>query len=226
MGAVVKAFDLSGSVRRFASHNLGLKVLALFLAVACWLFVAGESKVLVGFSVPLEIRDIPKGMIVTNKVGRQVELRLAGPSSMLSGLKPTDIAAVIDLSGARAGRQIILLDDRAVKVPPGITVQRIFPSSVEVVLEKTERRLVPVIPRVGGAQTIRRKVERVEVVPPAVEIEGIPEEFSRMTAVYTEEVVPDRDTEVFSALARVDLREPHARIVGDPNVRVKIHFRK
>jgi YbbR domain-containing protein len=222
----MKASDLSGIVRRFASHNLGLKILALFLAVACWLFVAGESKVLVGFSVPLEIRDVPKGMTVTNKVGRQVEVRLAGPSSILSGLKQADVSASIDLAGARAGRQTIPLDDRVVKVPPGITVQRIFPSSVEVVLEKTERRVVPVIARVGGGQAIRQKVTKVEVDPPAVEIEALPEEFTRLSAVYTEEVVPDRDAELFSAPARVELREPHAKIVGDPNVRVKIHFRK
>jgi hypothetical protein len=222
----VKAFDLSGTVRRFASHNVGLKILALGLAVACWLFVAGESKVLVGFNVPLEIRDVPRGMTVTNKVERQVELRLAGPSSILSGLKHTDVAAVIGLSGARPGRQSIALDDRVVRVPPGITVQRIFPSSVEVVLERTERRVVPVIARVGGAPAIRRKVTKVEVDPPAVEIEALPEEFSRMSAVYTEEVAPERDTEVFSALARVELRETHAKIVGSPNVRVKIHFRK
>jgi hypothetical protein len=213
----VKASELFGYLRRFATHNVGLKVLALGLAVGCWLFVAGESKVLVGFNVPLEIRDVPKGMKVANKVERQVELRLAGPSSILSGLKHTDVAAAIDLSGAKAGRQSIPLDDRIVKVPPGITVQRIFPSSVEVVLEKTERRVVPVVARIGGTQAVRRKVAKVE---------ALPEEFSRMPVVHTEEVAPDRDTDVFSAQVRVELREPHAKIVGSPNVRVRIQFRK
>ncbi len=222
----MKAPDLLAHLRRFAEHNLGLKLLALGLAVACWLFVAGESKVLVGFNVPLEIRDIPKGMTVTNKMERQVELRLAGPSSILSGMKPSDVAAAIDLSGAKSGRQSIPLDDRVVKVPPGIQVQRIFPSSVEVVLERTERRVVPVVARVGGTQAARRKVAKVEVDPPEVEVEALPEEFSRMSVVYTEEVAPDRGTDVFSALARVELREPHAKIVGSPNVRVRIQFRK
>jgi YbbR domain-containing protein len=225
-GTAVKAPDLLGHLRRFAGHNRGLKLLALGLAIACWLFVAGESKVLVGFNVPLEIRDVPKGMTVTNQVERQVEMRLAGPSSILSGMKPSDIAVAIDLSGAKAGRQSIPLDDRVVKVPPGILVQRIFPSSVEVILERTERRTVPVIARIGGTQAVRRKVARVEVDPPAVEVEALPEELSRMSAVYTEEVAPDRDTDVFSALTRVELREPHAKIVGSPNVRVRIKFRK
>jgi YbbR domain-containing protein len=222
----VNASDLFGTARRFAGHNLGLKLLALGLAIACWLFVAGESKVLVGFNVPLEIRDVPKGMTVTNKVERQAELRLGGPSSILSGLKASEVTAAIDLSGAKAGRQTVQLDDRVVKVPPGITVQRIFPSFVEVVLERTERRAIPVVARIGGAQTVRRKVAKVEVDPPSVEVEAPPDELSRMPVVYTEEVSPDRDTELYTAAARVELREPHAKILGSPNVRVKIQFRK
>ena len=62
----MKPSDVIGSARRFAGHNWELKLLALGLAIACWFFVAGESKVLVGFSVPLEIRDVPRGMTVTN----------------------------------------------------------------------------------------------------------------------------------------------------------------
>ena len=222
----MNATELFRFLRRFASHNLGLKFLALALAVACWWFVAGENKVLMALNVPLEIRELPKGMTVSNKVERQVEVRISGPSSLLSGLKPSEISAAIDLSGAKVGRQYVTLDERAVTVPTGIKVQRIYPSYVEVVLDRTERRVVPVVARVGGGQTLKRNVAKVEVDPPALEIEALPEEFSRMKAVYTEEVVPDRDTGVFSATARVELREPHAKIVGNPNVRVRIQFRK
>jgi hypothetical protein len=213
-------------LRRSASHNLGLKFLALALAVACWWFVAGENKVLMAFNVPLEIRDLPKGMTVTNKVERQVEVRLSGPSSLLTGLKPSEVSVAIDLSGARAGRQYVTLDERAVNVPTGVRVQRIYPSTVEVVLERTERRAVPVIARVGGGKEVKQEVAKVEVDPPVLEIEALPDEFFRMKAVYTEEIVPDRNSGVFSAPARVELREPHARIVGSPNVHVTIQFRK
>ena len=127
-----------------------LKVVALALAVAAWWFVAGESKVLVSFTIPLEIRNVPKGMTMTNKPEREVEVRLSGPSSLLSGMRPSEISAGVDLSAARAGRQYFTLDDRTVKVPPGIKVQRIFPPSIEVILDRTERRTVPVSARIGG----------------------------------------------------------------------------
>jgi YbbR-like protein. len=222
----VNAADLFRILRRLASQNLGLKVVALALAVAAWWFVAGESKVLVSFTIPLEIRNVPKGLTMTNKPERQVEVRLSGPSSLVSGTRPSEISAGVDLSAARAGRQYFTLDDRAVKVPPGIKVQRIFPSSIEVILDRTERRVVPVVPRIGGGSAVRRRIARVEVDPRAVEVEALPEEFSRIQAVYTEEIVPDVDGEAFATTARVELREPHAKIVGSPSVRVKVQFRK
>ena len=58
--------DLFRLLRRIATQNLGLKIVALVLAVAAWWFVAGESKVLVSFTIPLEIRNVPKDMTITN----------------------------------------------------------------------------------------------------------------------------------------------------------------
>jgi len=222
----VSAADLFRVLRRIASQNLGLKILALVLAVAAWWFVTGESKVLVSFTVPLEIRNVPKGLTMTNQPAREVEVRLSGPSSLLSGLRPSEISAGVDLTAARAGRQFFTMDDRVVKIPPGIKVQRIFPSSIEVILDRTERRVIPVSVRIGGGAAVRRRVAKVEVDPLSVEIEALPEVFTRMPVVYTEEVVPERTEGVLSLIARVETREAHAKIVGDPNVRVKIYFRK
>ena len=222
----MSAADLFRVLRRIASQNLGLKILALVLAVAAWWFVTGESKVLVSFTVPLEIRNVPKGLTMTNQPAREVEVRLSGPSSLLSGLRPSEISAGVDLTAARAGRQFFTMDDRVVKIPPGIKVQRIFPSSIEVILDRTERRVIPVSVRIGGGAAVRRRVAKVEVDPLSVEIEALPEVFTRMPVVYTEEVVPERTEGVLSLIARVETREAHAKIVGDPNVRVKIYFRK
>jgi len=218
--------DLSGFLRRLVSQNLGLKAVALAMAMAAWWFVAGESKVMVGITVPLEIRNVPKGLTMTNKPERQVEVRLAGPSSLLSGMRPSEISAGVDVVAAHVGRQFFTLDDRTVKAPPGIKVQRIFPSTIEVVLDRTERREVPVSPRFAGGAAVRRRVEKVEIDPPSVEVEALPEELARMPVIYTEEIATGKADGEFSAIVRVEPREPHAKIVGNPNVRVKIQFRK
>jgi len=222
----LKAAELFKSAVRIAGRNLPIKILALVLAIATWWFVVGENKVLVSFDVPLEIRNIPAGMTLTNKVERQVEVRLQGPSSLLTGFKPSDISMALDLSDGRVGRQTVKFDPRKVNVPPGITLQRIFPDTIEVVLERTERRMIPVSLRIKGGNAVRSRIADVEIVPPEVEVEALPAEFSRMPVAYTEEIVPEKGVETFTTMARVVLNEAHARITGNRTVRVTIHFRK
>jgi hypothetical protein len=120
----------------------------------------------------------------------------------------------------------VKFDPRTVKVPPGIAVQRIFPQTMDVVLERTERRAIPVSLRIKGGKDIRSRIAAIEIDPPEIEVEALPEEFSRMPVAYTEEVVPEPGVGVFTTTARVELREAHAKITGDRNVRVKIKFRK
>ena len=100
----MRAPDFLRTPLRLAGRNLPLKLLALALAVSTWWFVAGESKVLVAFNVPLEIRNVPRGLTLTNQVDRQVEVRLQGPSSLLAGFKSSDISMALDLGNGRPGR--------------------------------------------------------------------------------------------------------------------------
>lgn len=223
---MVRAPDILHFLQGISRKNLGLKSLALVLAVVLWWFVAGESKVQVGFAVPLEIRNIPQGMTIMNKVERQVEVRLAGPPSLLGGVQQADVSAAIDLSDARAGRQLVRIEEQSIRVPPGVKVQRIYPTAVEVTLERMERKRLPVVARIGGNAEVRRKIERIQVAPSSFEVDALPEEFTRMKSLTVYVPAPNVNTEVYTANARVELREGHAKIVGNPEVRVKVYFRK
>lgn len=223
---MIRLADVTSFLQNLLRRNMWLKAIALGLAIVLWWFVAGESKVQVGFIVPLEIRNIPSGMTITNKVERQVEVRLAGPPSLLGTLQPADISASIDLSGAKPGKQVFPVDDRLIRVPPGIKVQRIYPNSVDVSLERLDRRSIPVVARfVGGAEE-RRRISKIEIVPPSLEVEALPEEFTRLKSLSAIVVIPEKGSENFTENVRVELREGHARIVGNPAVRVTIQFRK
>ena len=212
-------------MKRFIRKNLGLRGLALGLAVILWWFVAGESNVHVGFAVPLEIRNIPSGMAITNKVDRQVDVRLAGPSTLINTLQQKEISAAVDLSVAKAGRETIPLSERSVKVPAGVRVERVYPPYVEVILEKLERKTVPVLPQIKAPSRVRSRIAKTEVDPPSLEVEALPDEFSRLKTLTTEEIAPETTEGVFTARAQVNLPEGHAKIVGNPNVLVTIHFR-
>jgi len=206
-------------------RNLGLKGLALAISVALWWFVAGESNVQYGFSVPIELRNVPAGMAITNKVERLVDVRLTGPSTLVATVPRNEVTAVVDLSGARPGRTVYPLTEQSIKVPIGVRVLRIHPDSLEVALARLERRRLPVSARIAGDSRLKSRIARVTVDPPELEVEALPADFSRLESLSTEELSPEKPEGVFSARARVDLAEGHAKIVGNSTVRVTVQFR-
>jgi len=205
-------------------RNLPLKLLALFLAISAWWFVARENQVLVSFNIPIEARNIPKGMTVTNKLDRQVEVRLQGPSYILSGFKHSDISMGLDLSDGKQGHQAVKFDLKTIKAPAGVRVQSVYPQAIDVILEQTERRNIPVSLRIKGSELIQHRISSIEIEPHEVEVEALPREFSRMPVVYTREIEIESGKDVFTTITRVELTEAHARITSDPNIRVKIYF--
>ena len=158
-------FDRINGILMAFGHNLPLKLLALFLAVSAWWFVARENNTLVSFDVPIEIRNVPKGLMLTSKVDRQAEVRFQGPSYILSGFKPSDISMTLDLSDSKLGHQTVKFNLQSVKVPAGIRVQGVFPRSVDVILEKTERRNIPVSAKIKDWALIQSRIRNIEIDP-------------------------------------------------------------
>ncbi len=212
-------------VRNAVGRNLGLKALALAISIVLWWFVAGESDVQYGFSVPIELRRIPPGMAITNTVERRVDVRVAGPAPVVAALPRGEVTAVVDLSRARPGRTVYPLTEDSITVPSGIRVVRIVPDSVEITLAKLERRRLPVSARINGNARLKSRITRVTVDPPELEVEALPEVFGRIKSLMTEEVAPESAEGTFSTRVRVDLAEGHAKIVGNSTVRVTVQFR-
>ena len=79
---------LSGS-RRFRDSNLGLRVLAVALAVGLWIFVnAGERGSVESLTVPISYASLPPGMVIVNNPPTQVKIDVTGPRTLLSLLNP------------------------------------------------------------------------------------------------------------------------------------------
>ena len=67
-----------------AGSNVGLKVLALVIAVGLW--VAGHRDIERAVEVPVEFRNIPSDLMVLDNRIDYVVLRLTGPRTLVSTL--------------------------------------------------------------------------------------------------------------------------------------------
>jgi len=197
-------------------RHLGLKLLALAVAVLLWMIVSGEETVERGLRVPLELQQVPAGLELLGEVPATVDVRVRGASGTLSRVGTGDVIAVLDLRGARAGRRLFPLTPEQMRVPFGVEVVQITPSAVAMAFEPSASREVPIVPAVDGKPAPGYIIGTMSAEPRTVEVIGPESAVKRATEVLAEPVsvtgakAPVRET-VFLGLLDPSLRLKAAR---------------
>jgi YbbR-like protein len=113
-----------------------LKLLALVFSAGLWSFVMTSEKTNVVLSLPLELDSLPPGLVVTGETPDTVEVQLHGLRAALSRVSPESLRARVSLVGARPGDLVISLGPEQIAVPPGVSVVRVNPGVVRVMLTR------------------------------------------------------------------------------------------
>jgi YbbR domain-containing protein len=182
---------------RHPFRHLGLKTLAILLAALLWLTVSGEHIVERSLRVPLEFRNIPEALEIVGSAPDTVDVRLRGSSIVLSRLQPGEIVAVLDLGTGRPGSRLFHIRNDEVRAPFGVEVAQVVPSTLSLELEKSARRVVPVVPQVEGEPAPGYVVGRTTSDPATVEIVGPDSRVRQISEATTEPVsVKDAKTRI------------------------------
>ncbi|HEY7654551.1 MAG TPA: CdaR family protein [Methylomirabilota bacterium] len=111
-----------------------LKLLALGVSMVLWAFVMTSEKSDLIITAPLELDGMPAGLEVMGDRPDSVEVQLHGLRGALLRLGNDRVKARLDLKGSTAGEVTLRVLPEQIMVPPGITVVRINPSRVRLVL--------------------------------------------------------------------------------------------
>jgi YbbR domain-containing protein len=155
--------------------NLPLKVLSVILAIFLWFFISrgqGGETMEISLGVPVELHNLPPDMEVMRGPVERVDVRMSGPRRVVSRISQMGIYIPLDLIGAAEGETTFELFTSDIKVPERITVTRVSPSSVNVLLERTVNKRVNIIVPVEGTPMKGFKALEPEVNPKVIEIKG------------------------------------------------------
>jgi YbbR domain-containing protein len=127
-------------LRRLLTENLGLKLLALLLAIMIWSAVGGDVDTEILMQVPVEFHNVPTGLHY-EAVPSQVELRVRGPRWMVRQAQVTDFSIPIDMSAMKeSGDRIVTLDPKDVEAPSSVQVMDITPSQLMLILKMPDEQ--------------------------------------------------------------------------------------
>lgn len=173
----------------FAFRNIGLKLLSICIAFLLWLGVAGERVVERVLRVPLEFQHVPPALEIVGGAPDSVDVRVRGSSGALASLGPGEMAALVDLRGARPGQRLFHLTPANVTAPYGVEVLQVSPSTLSLSFENAGVRVVPIRPMIEGEPAAGYEVVGVAVEPPTVDVAGPESVLASLPEAITEPVV-------------------------------------
>lgn len=163
-----------GRIAWFKSRpkNWVLKCLSFLFALFLWYFVAGEDKVDVNISVPVEIVNLPHNLIISNQFKKQLDVLVSGQRSIIRSIAEQHVTRSIDLSKATPGKIIIKNALDSIHLPRGISVLRVQPESLTFFLDQLIEKQLPIEPLLTGAPADGFQVVDVVVEPSTLQIHG------------------------------------------------------
>jgi YbbR domain-containing protein len=166
-------------IRRIPSPNLlnwpnnwGLKLISLIFAIFLWYFVVGEDKVDTTVYIPVEIVNLPREMVIANQFKKQLEATVSGPRGLISSINRQGITKTINLAKATPGTIVIRNEPDTIGFPRGITVSRIQPTHITLLVDELVEIELPIQARTTGAPASGHELAGVAFEPPSIKLSG------------------------------------------------------
>lgn len=196
--------------------NLGLKLVALFLAIVLWFFVSAPRREPVSeraFAAPLSVVRMPRDLVITTQLPDSVSVRLRGRRSDLRLLSSQNLEVTLDVSWAQAGEATITLRPQAINVPPDVEVVSIDPNKLRFRVEQLRQRMVRIRPFLVGQVAEEFVAGQPTADPDQVLISGPSSQIRNTVEVATERIIMTGRTDTFTQSVAIISDSPLVRVI-------------
>jgi len=170
---------------RFLTHDVSLKLVALFIAGFFWAVAVLDRTYDVRVTVPVTAAKPDGKQVIPDIDVKNTAVTLEGKGRDLLGVKVRQLAFRLEIPDGKVGTRRLQLSPAALKLPPDVRVRALDPDNVEMKLTAASSRTVGVqVPTRGQpASGIALSVNE----PPAqVRLSGTEEDLKVASAVTTE----------------------------------------
>lgn len=215
---------------KFLTHNGGLKLFSLLLAIGLWYYALGEEGIDVTRTVPLQIEVKNEQLSLLESTTKSVKITLNAPRSLLTDMTSGEIIAkhVIGEKITTVGDYSFRLESRDFKLPsPQMRVIQVEPEVVKIKLDELVVQKMKIEPHFSGEPAFGYDVVSAEVQldPNAIMVEGPKSQLSQVSSVKTEPLDLIGRIRSFRRTVTLDL-PPHVRTMNDVLIDAYIPIRE
>jgi diadenylate cyclase len=198
--------------------ELGLAALiSLFFITGIWLSFTRGIDTLITLEVPVEYINRQPDLEIYDTSVNTVRLDLSGSGPLIKSIKSENIKVTVDLSNAQIGVTNCLISNKNVSLPPGVFLKNIRPPYVEVTLDKSVAKKVPVQIDWTGNLPENTTITSVIIDPPSVKIVGRSTLLKKISTLYTEKVSLDGLSKSGESTVSLVLTSPSLKLEDNLN---------
>jgi YbbR domain-containing protein len=199
-----------------------IKLLALALAFILWIYVDNLKETERFISIPLEMKNIPDGFMVSNGIPLTVKVIIKGKESKLSLFDENNVYAFVDLENKTKNEQKAIVKIDQDSVPQGISIKEINPRIIEINIERIVKKLVSVIPVITAEPPYGYNFEDVQMDPEQVFVSGPDSILKSLDAIYTKDINIQSLTETTVMEVGLNIENSQISLEDNNSVSVKI----
>jgi len=203
--------------------NWVLKLLSLLFALFLWYFVVGEDKVDMTVTIPVEIVNLPRELIISNQFKKQLEVTVSGQRSLIRGMTAQHISRTIDLSKASPGTVVIQNPPDSIPVPRGLSILRLQPPTITLLLDRLIVKELAIKPALVGQVHKDYRLDSVTADPPTLEISGPQSILGQEQHLVTSPIDINGLNQSDVKQVSLALKPEIADLIGEPVVAVRLN---
>jgi uncharacterized protein (TIGR00159 family) len=175
--------------RRSAAIAFGLSLLVV--SSVWYSYSLGFVRSLTTVEVPIEFVKRDARLEIIESSSTSVRIQLSGSLQLINRLDPSQIKVRFDLSKAVAGRNSLTITEDDIILPPGASLKKVEPSSIDIIVDTIGQKRLPVQVDWTGTLPPGILVQDVRLDPETVEVTGGQLLLNEMDTIYTAKVPVD-----------------------------------
>ena len=213
-----------GALKKERLEIAAAALLSIVFITGIWFSVSRGQDTLVSLDIPVDYINREPGTEIFDTSVKTVSLVLSGSGALVKSITPDQVGVRLDLSKSVIGPNSFSITSENISLPPGIILREVTPNEIEVLIDETIKKELPV--QIDWAGKLPEQLILVDSVsdPKTVEIVGGKRILEKIVTIYTEKVLLDNLKGNGELTANLVLNPASVKIAPDSKNKVTIQY--
>ncbi len=199
-----------------------LKIFSLCLGIFAWLFVVGADQMDMNLTIPIEVLNLPKNLVIYNQYQKKIDVTLRGPRSIMQELRNRNTSLPIDLSKAVPDTIVLNTDNLTIPLPSGISVLRTQPASITLSIDQLVEKHISITAEFEGEVASGYILKNITLNPDQILVSGPEKIISSQVSLSTYTINLKGLDHSITLPVRLVLTSDFMDLIGETTVIAKI----